>query len=91
MHGLLVSPEGSVSVSPSVSNGLSGLDYNSKCTASGGLNNEFTWTYIRNNDRKSNTFGLNIFSARAHDGGDYECLVSNPAGNESDIFTLNSE
>ncbi len=86
-----VSPYGSVNVTPSVINGFPEFDYISNCSALGGLNNEFIWTYLRTGEILINDSQINIDGARAQHGGEYKCQVSNPAGNDSDIFTLNSE
>ena len=76
---------------PTVVNGYEGEDYESKCSARGGLDNQFIWTYLRTDNLISNSTTLQVNNVNVLNGGDYECLVSNLAGNESKIFTLNSK
>ena len=74
---------------PETNNSISGDTVLFTCSADGGPGNEFNWTYLRNpNDVLSSMELLNLTST-AMIGGDYQCLVSNLAGNESATVTLN--
>ena len=76
-------------VTPGVNNSFSGDVVLFTCSANGGPSNRFMWTYLRNpNDVLSSMELLNLTST-AMIGGDYQCLVSNQAGNESATVTLN--
>ena len=86
-----MSPIGSTNILPTLINGRVGEDYTANCTAKGGLNNQFLWTYLRTGSTVSRNAILNVSNASILDGGSYKCSVSNPAGNDSEIFTLNRE
>lgn len=85
----IVAPTGSVSVSPSVWNTVHGGHYEVNCSSMGGVDNEYEWFYTRTNASVSNDYLLTINSSHAMHGGAYECVVTNAAGMDSDIFTLN--
>ena len=74
---------------PSVINGIHDNDISTECSASGGLNNQFQWIYLRTGDIPSNETTLNIINLNVLNGGTYECTVTNPAGNETEQFELN--
>ena len=79
----IVSPEGSVIVSP-VNGTFSRQDnVNFSCSALGGLGNTFQW--IKDGvELENETSGLlTLLGINAISGGEYTCTVSNAAGNES--------
>ena len=57
------------------------------CTASGGPNNMFRWYKDSNYLGNTNSF-FNIPAVTAADGGVYECVVNNTAGNSSASITI---
>ena len=83
-----VSPNGSVLVSPRVSNSTNGTMVTFTCEEEGGLNNVFDWRYRRTGEVVSNTSTLTLISSAAI-GGDYLCEVSNQAGFDRATATLN--
>ena len=58
------------------------------CTASGGPNNIFYWFKDGNFLSQSTDGILNIGSVAATDGGLYECVVNNTAGDSSANITI---
>ena len=82
-HYFAVSPQGSVSVSPPVLIANLGETITFACTGEGGPNNTYQWfkddqtlpLYMRAN--------LTLSLVNSTHGGEYTCLVSNAAGNES--------
>ena len=87
MHA--VSPEGSVSAVPQVINAERNTTVEFTCSALGGPGNNFTW--IRMSDGAVVTRGsvLQIAVKDAFVGSDYQCLVMNGAGYDTDTVTLN--
>ena len=79
-----------VTITPPLINGMHGNDYSTLCSSLGGLNNQFQWTYIRTNTDVSSTPNLYLNDSTVLDAGDYQCVVTNPAGNDTEIFRLNS-
>lgn len=90
-YAFLVSPTGSVEVDPTLINGIHGMDYSTLCSSLGGLGNEFQWIYLRTDTQVALTPMLNFSDVSVLDAGYYECVVSNPAGNENATFRLNSK
>ena len=84
-----VSPFGSVTADPSEIT----IPFNGKavfnCSALGGPDNQFTWTYLNTGDIVSNESDLIIEMATLNNAGEYECTVSNSAGSESVTTDLN--
>ena len=85
---LVVSPNGSVAVSPNISISNLGDNVTFTCSAQGGPNNTFQW--MKDGEILDNeTEGVLVLTdITASDGGVYTCVVSNAAGNDSDICTL---
>ncbi len=86
-----VSPEGSVSVAPNMVNSSQGNCETFTCMALGGPGNMFSWTRLYDNMIVGNMSNLTVRVNSATDGGQYRCDVSNLAGNDSDIATLNGK
>ena len=62
------------------------------CQADGSPdNNTYEWLRLRDNEVVSLTQELILDNKYPLDGGDYECTVTNTAGNTSAIATLNGE
>ena len=57
----------------------------------GGPRNMLSWTRLYDNTLVGNMSNLTVSVNSATDGGQYKCDVSNLAGNDSDIATLNGE
>ena len=58
------------------------------CSASGGPNNVFQWQKDGADLLGENQFTLQLTDVNATDGGEYTCVVSNAAGNDSTSTTL---
>ncbi len=84
-----VSPFGGVSVSPATVNVSTGGMVEVTCVTSGGPNNSFTYTRVLDQSEIGNMSTITISIRSALDGGDYECAVTNPAGNGTGITTIN--
>ena len=61
------------------------------CHADGGPNNTYEWLRLRDNEVVSLTQELTLDNRYSLDDGDYECIVTNAAGNTSAMTTLNGE
>ena len=86
-----VSPEGTAMAIPDILDGLPGDNVTFNCSSLGGPGNSFTW--MRQNDRQvvGSESQLTIIGLDAFDGGQYQCIVENSAGNDSTDVTLYSE
>ena len=92
-HSLLcyiVSPAGSVNATPETFNASPNESSRFTCSAEGGPDNTLQWTYTRDNSTVSNE-PLLLLTSTAMVGGDYQCRVSNQAGNEAVNVTLNGK
>lgn len=85
----LVSPEGSVEATPTIIYGNQSSNATFSCFAMGGPHNVFSWTHVRSNTVVTNDSDITLVDILASDGGQYQCLVENPAGRGSTIVTLN--
>ena len=85
---LAVSPEGSVTAAPAMFNANRTQQADFTCSGEGGPGNMFQWILTRDGTTVNNTNELSLNST-AMIGGDYQCTVSNQAGNESQTVTLN--
>ena len=61
------------------------------CYADGGLGNTYEWLRLRNNEVVSMMQELILDNTDPLDGGDYQCTITNIAGNASAMTTLNGE
>ena len=61
------------------------------CYADGGPGNAYKWLRLRDNEVVSMTQALTLDNRNPLDGGDYECAVTNIAGNTSAMSILNGE
>ena len=86
-----VSPEGSVEIFPPVANVSFGSNITFNCTSQGGPNNQYKWTHLQTGNILSYHPLLTVSSVSFDDGGEYECNVTNEAGDGSDQSVLNSE
>ena len=84
-----VSPEGSVEASPTIIYGNQSGNATFTCFAMGGPHNLFSWTHVRSNTVITNISELTLVDLLAPNGGQYQCLVENPAGRDNTIVTLN--
>ena len=84
----LVSPEGSVAVSPTMKISSIRGNVTFSCSAQGGPDNGYQWQYdgVVLMDETNTT--LTVDDIRAGNGGDYTCVVSNAAGSDSATATL---
>ncbi len=83
-----VSPESSVTVVPSTSNSHEGDTLVFSCSANGGPGNVYSWIRLSDSTTVGNTSNLTL-TVSATDGGQYRCVVSNQAGNDSAATSLN--
>ena len=83
---ILVSPEASVAVTLSSDISTIGSSVSLFCSALGGPNNTFVW--MKNEMIIGNGTTLVVTDIDAFSGGNYTCLVSNAAGNDSASTTL---
>ena len=61
------------------------------CFAMGSSQNIFSWIKVRDNTVIANGSELTLVDLMASDGGQYECLVENPAGRGNSTVTLNGK
>ena len=85
---LTVSPSGSIIATPVIENSFAGSFVQFVCSAQGGPDNQFLWSYLRTGEVVATTQKLNLTS-NAGIGGHYQCEVFNMAGNDTANVTLN--
>ena len=61
------------------------------CYADGGAGNSYQWLRLRDNEVVSMTQELTLNNTDPLDGGDYHCTITNNAGNDTAMTTLNGE
>ena len=61
------------------------------CYADGGTGNSYQWIRLRNNEVVSMTQELTLDNIDPLDGGEYQCTITNDAGNDVAMTTLNGE
>ena len=61
------------------------------CYADGGPDNTYEWLQLRDNSVVSSVQELILDNTDPLDGGDYQCTITNNAGNTTDMTTLNGE
>ena len=61
------------------------------CYADGGPGNSYQWIRLRDNDVVSMAQELTLDSTDPLDGGEYQCTITNNAGNDTAMITLNGE
>ena len=86
----VVSPEGSVEISPVDITTTVNSTVNITCSAEGGPNNVFEWSK-QGTEVVSNDDVLEFPMITGTDGAVYECTVSNAAGNERRNVTLTGQ
>ena len=64
---------------------------NYTCYADGGPGNSYQWIRLRDNVVVSMAQELTLVNTDPLDGGDYQCIVTNDAGNDTVMTTLNGE
>ena len=84
-----VSPEGSVSATPLVIHAERNTTVEFTCSALGGPGNNFTWIRMSDDSVVAREPVLHIAVEDAFVGSDYQCLVVNKAGNDTDTVILN--
>ena len=57
----------------------------------GSPQNVFFWMKVRDNRVIANVSELTLVDVMASDGGQYQCLVENPAGRGNSTVTLNGK
>ena len=87
----VVSPEGSATAKPVTSNNQVGDVIALSCEGLGGPNNDFNWTRASDNGEVGNHSTAIISIDSSTEGGIYYCNVSNAAGSESVIVTINGK
>ena len=61
------------------------------CFAAGGPNSFYLWIRLRDNVVVSVTQELTLNNTNPLDGGDYRCTITNNAGSDTVLTTLNGE
>jgi len=75
-------------VTPTVNSNVNAMEQLT-CEAEGGPGNRFQWQ--RMGVSLVNSAAVNVTVESASSGGDYECIVSNAAGNDSIITVINGK
>ena len=83
-----VSPEGSVSVSPEMEIAVVGGTVTFNCSAQGGPDNTYQWQNDGEDLMNETDTTLTVSNISAINGGNYTCVVSNAAGNDSATAVL---
>ena len=86
-----MSPEGSVVIEPSNIDTSFGDNVTFICSSLGGPYNQYQWTHLETDNIVSNEPQLTISSVSFGDDGNYQCEVSNIAGNDIAVSSLNSK
>ena len=86
-----MSPEGSIVIEPSNIDTSFGDNVTFICSSLGGPYNQYQWTHLETDNIVSNEPQLTISSVSFGDGGNYQCEVSNMAGNDIAVSSLNSK
>ena len=86
---LPVSPEGSVTITPDRIDASFGDDVSFNCTSFGGPDNQYEWKHVRTGESLGNDTRLTLSVTLLDVFGEYKCIVSNAAGNDSDTALLN--
>ena len=87
----IVSPEGSVEIDPSNIDASFDDNVTFICSSLGGPYNQYQWTHLETDNIVSNDPQLTISSVSFDNGGNYQCEVSNMAGNDIAVSSLNSK
>ena len=61
------------------------------CYADGGPGNSYQWLRLRDNKVVSMAQELTFNNTNPMDGGDYQCTITNTAGNTTSMTTLNGK
>ena len=61
------------------------------CYADGGPGNTYEWLRLRDNSVVSTVQELTLDNTDPLDGGEYQCNISNAAGSDTAMTTLNGE
>ena len=61
------------------------------CYADGGPGNSYQWIRLRDNETVSMAQELTLNNTNPLDGGDYQCTITNDAGNDTAMTSLNGE
>ena len=83
-----VSPLSSVRVEPVTEIAEFGDSVTFTCSAEGGPGNEFQWQRNGGDLENETSANLTVANISASEGGNYTCVVSNAAGNDSETATL---
>ena len=88
---IIVSPMGSVEVSPAVIFANHSGEAAFNCSALGSPDNVFYWIRLSDGEIVANGSELTLVDIEASDGGVYRCVVQNIAGFGFETVTLNGE
>ena len=86
-----MSPEGSIVIEPSNIDTSFGDNVTFICSSLGGPYNQYEWTHLETDNIVSNEPQLTISSVSFGNVGNYQCEVSNMAGNDIAVSSLNSK
>ncbi len=78
-------------IDPPVNNSFNGSLVELTCNEEGGPDNTFNWIYLRTGDMVGNDSPYYNFTSTITTGGECQCTVSNGAGNDSDVATVNGK
>ena len=86
-----MSPEGSAAVSPEMEIPIVGGIVTFTCSAQGGPDNTYQWQRDEQDLMNETNTTLTVSNISAMNGGNYTCVVSNAAGNDSATAVLHVE
>ena len=87
----VVSPQGSVDVTPDTINTTIGSNVLLNCSSLGGPDNRYRWIHVTTGAIAGNASQLSLNLTSATQFGEYQCIVTNDAGSDNDSSTINSK
>ena len=88
---MTVSPKGSVIVTPDRIDASFGDVVSYYCTSLGGPDNQYEWRHMRTGENLGNDSQLTLSLTSLDLFGEYKCIASNVAGNDSNTTLLNGK
>ena len=87
----VVSPQGSVNVTPDRPNIQIGSNVLLNCSSLGGPNNQYRWIHVTSGAIAGNASRLSLNLTSLTQFGEYQCIVTNDAGSDNDTSTVNGK